>query len=95
MSKRLRAGMSARMKVAMPPPWSVNHVNILLENGSKFIGNYLVIGDLNYDILSPDKSQVLDDLCDISDLTNIVKNPTCVMKGANNQVISYKFRTIL
>jgi hypothetical protein len=23
MSKRLRAGMSARMKVAMPPPWSV------------------------------------------------------------------------
>jgi hypothetical protein len=27
MSKRLRAGMSARMKVAMPPPWSVRSKN--------------------------------------------------------------------
>jgi hypothetical protein len=41
----------------------------------------MVIGDLNYDILTPDKSQVLDDLCDIFDLTNIVKNPTCFMKA--------------
>jgi hypothetical protein len=41
----------------------------------------MVIGDLNYDILTPDKSQVLDDLCDIFDLTNIVKNPTCFMNG--------------
>jgi hypothetical protein len=39
------------------------------------------VGDLNYDILTPDKSQVLDDLCDIFDLTNIVKNPTCFMKA--------------
>jgi hypothetical protein len=28
-----------------------NHMNILLEKGSKFIENYMVIGDLNYDIL--------------------------------------------
>jgi hypothetical protein len=42
-----------------------NHMNILLDKGSKFIENYMVIGDLNYDILTPDKSQVLDDLCDI------------------------------
>jgi hypothetical protein len=35
----------------------------------------MVIGDLNYDILTPDKSQILDDLCDIFDLTNIAKNP--------------------
>jgi hypothetical protein len=41
----------------------------------------MVIGDLNYDILTPDKSQILDDLCDIFDLTNIVKNPTWFMKG--------------
>jgi hypothetical protein len=32
----------------------------------------MVFGDLNYDILTPDKSQVLDDLCDIFDLANIV-----------------------
>jgi hypothetical protein len=31
----------------------------------------MVIGDLNYDILTAEKSQVLDDLCDIFDLTNI------------------------
>jgi hypothetical protein len=41
----------------------------------------MVIGYLNYYILIPDKSQVLDDLCDIFDLRNIVKNPTCFMKG--------------
>ena len=58
-----------------------NHMHILLDKGSKFIENYMVIGDLNYDILTPDKSQVLDDLCDIFDLANIVKNPTCFMKG--------------
>jgi hypothetical protein len=45
-------------------------MNILLDKGSKFIENYMVIGDLNYDILTPDKSQILDDLCDIFDLTN-------------------------
>jgi hypothetical protein len=30
-----------------------NHKNILLDKGSKFIENYMVIGDLNYDILTP------------------------------------------
>jgi hypothetical protein len=34
-------------------------MNIVLDKGSKFIENYMVIGDLNYDILTPDKSQVL------------------------------------
>ena len=47
-----------------------NHMNTLLDKGSKFIENDMVIGDLNYDILTPDKLQVLDDLCDIFDLTN-------------------------
>jgi hypothetical protein len=32
-----------------------NHMNILLDKGSKFIENYMVIGDINYDILTPDK----------------------------------------
>jgi hypothetical protein len=35
-----------------------NHMNILLDKGSKFIENYMVIGDLNYDILTPDKSLI-------------------------------------
>jgi len=59
-----------------------NHMNILLDKGTKFIDNYMVIGDLNYDIMIPEKSHALDDLCDIFDLTNnIVSNPTCFMKG--------------
>jgi hypothetical protein len=40
-------------------------MTLILDKGSKFNENYMVIGDLNYDILTPDKSQVLDDLCDI------------------------------
>jgi hypothetical protein len=31
-------------------------MNILLDKGSKFIENDMVFGDLNYDILTPDKS---------------------------------------
>lgn len=41
----------------------------------------MVIGDVNYDIMIPEKSGALDDLCDIFDLTNMVSNPTCFMKG--------------
>ena len=61
-----------------------NHMNILLDKGSKFIENYMVIGDLNYDILIPQKSQVL---CDIFDLTNIVKNLTYFMKGCEPSLV--------
>ena len=42
-----------------------------LKHMYTFIENYMVIGDLNYDILAPEKLQVLDDLCDIFDLTNM------------------------
>ena len=63
-----------------------NHMNILLDKGSKFIENYKVIGDLNYDILIPQKSQVLD-LCDIFDLANIVKNLTYFMKGCEPSLV--------
>jgi hypothetical protein len=37
--------------------------------------------------LTPDKSQVLDDLCDIFDLINIAKNPTCFMKGCEPSLV--------
>ena len=45
-----------------------NHMNTLLDKGTKFIDHYMVIGDLNYDIMIPEKSHALDDLCDIFDL---------------------------
>ena len=43
---------------SMANDFFTNHMNILLDKGSKFIENYMVIGDLNYDLLTPDKSQV-------------------------------------
>jgi hypothetical protein len=44
-----------------------------LDKGIKHYENLIVIGDLNYDLLCTEKSQTLDDLCDIFDLTNIIK----------------------
>jgi hypothetical protein len=44
-----------------------------VDKGIKYYENLIVIGDLNYDLLCAEKSQTLDDLCDIFDLTNIIK----------------------
>ncbi|KAK2179388.1 hypothetical protein NP493_493g01000 [Ridgeia piscesae] len=44
--------------------------------------NIIVIGDLNYDLVKPDKSQPLHTVCDIFDFTNLIKTPTCFMKDA-------------
>ena len=46
----------------------------------KYYENLIVIGDLNYDMLWTEKSQTLDVLCDLFDLTNIIKKPTCFKK---------------
>jgi hypothetical protein len=39
--------------------------------------NLLILGDLNYDLLSDQKSTPLTNVCDICDLENIVKCATC------------------
>jgi hypothetical protein len=44
--------------------------------------NFLVIGDLNYDMLSPQKFTPLKNVCDIFDFTNMIKSPTCFTKNA-------------
>ena len=51
----------------------------------------MVIGDHNYDSLTPEKSQVLDDLFDIFDLTNIVKNSTYFMKWCEPSLVDVIF----
>jgi hypothetical protein len=43
----------------------------------------MFIGDLNYDMLVPDKSTPLQNVCDIFDLTNLVKSATCYTKISN------------
>ena len=41
----------------------------------------MVTGDLNYDCLEPSKSKTLIDICDIFDLTNMVKSAKCFIKN--------------
>ena len=43
--------------------------------------NFLVIGDLNYDMLSPQKKP-FKNVCDILDFTNMIKSATCFTKNA-------------
>ena len=38
---------------------------------------YVLLGDLNCDMLDSNKSQVLKSVCDIFDLKNMIKKPTC------------------
>jgi hypothetical protein len=45
--------------------------------------SFMFIGDLNYNMLVSDKSSPLQNVCDIFDLTNLVKSPTCYTKNSN------------
>ena len=47
----------------------------------------MVTGDLNYDCLEPSRSKTLIDICDIFDLTNMVKSATCFMKNCNPSLV--------
>ena len=49
--------------------------------------NIIVIGDLNYDLLKPDKCQPLHTVCDIFDFTNLIKTPTCFTKDAHPSLL--------
>jgi hypothetical protein len=49
--------------------------------------NLLILGDLNYDLLSDQKSIPLTNVCDICDLENIVKCATCFTRGADPTLI--------
>ena len=49
--------------------------------------NLLILGDLNYDLLSDQKSTPLTNVCDICDLENIVKCATCFTKDADPTLI--------
>lgn len=42
----------------------------------------MFLGDMNYDMLVSEKSSALANICDIFDLHNLVKNPTCFTKQA-------------
>ena len=53
----------------------------LLDSVLMKSSNIILMGDLNYDLLLPNtKGRPLTHLCDIFDLTNIVKKPTCITR---------------
>ena len=58
---------------SMPKKLFTKQMSTLLDKGIKYYENLIVIGDLNYDILCTENPQTLDDLCDLFDLTNIIK----------------------
>ena len=49
--------------------------------------NVLVIGDLNYNLLKPEKSRELIDKCDILELHNVINALTCFTKEAEPSLI--------
>jgi hypothetical protein len=49
--------------------------------------NFMVLGDLKFDYLHAEKGNALKNVCDIFDLTNLIKNPTCLCKDANPSLV--------
>ena len=43
---------------------------------------YILIGDLNFDMLNSGKSETLMDMCDVFDLKNVVTKATCFTKNS-------------
>ena len=46
-----------------------------------------VIGDLNYDFLSPEKCKPIMNICDSFNFTNLIKEPTCFTKNGSPSLI--------
>ena len=73
----------ALLGVYRPPslPKSLwNELSLLLENASSLAKDTLLLGDLNCDLLQPDhgdqNGRALLDICDLFDLSCLVKSPT-------------------
>ena len=49
--------------------------------------NIIIFGDLNFDMLCAEKSQILNDICDSFNLSQLVKGPTCFKKGCNPSLV--------
>jgi exonuclease III len=76
------------------PPNVAN--NVFTQNMTtcldKLSGDYdrlVIIGDLNYDLSASDgtKNRTLTDICDIYDLKNLIKNPTCFKNPQNPSLV--------
>lgn len=63
-------------------------VNLTLSKAINKYQNIIFIGDLNIDLKIPhhDEKHFLEDLCDVFDLTNLVKGKTCFMSLVGSSI---------
>ena len=67
--------------------FSQNFTN-LLDKSMTYYDNYMVIEDLNYDLLCENKGKTLSELMELFDLTNLVKEATCLMKNCKDVILT-------
>ena len=49
--------------------------------------NVVLLGDLNFHLIDTSKGKPLQDINDLFDLKNLVKDPTCFMKDAKPSLV--------
>ena len=64
-----------------------NDFTVCMDNLHVHFDNIIVIGDLNYDLTVPTKSNALKSVCDVFDLSSLVKKATCFTKNAPPSLI--------
>ena len=58
-----------------------------LDRISTHYDNILIAGNLNYDMLDKPKGATLSDICDIFDLSSLIKSATCHMKNSKSSLV--------
>ena len=64
-----------------------NDCSMTLDKISTKYEHYILLGDLNFDMLCKQKSSPLMNLCDVFDLQNLIKKPTCYTQHHNPSLV--------
>ena len=64
-----------------------DQLTITIDKCSTQYDHYLLMGDLNYDLLCENKGKTLFVLMVLFDLCNLIKEPTCFMKICKNSLL--------
>lgn len=64
-----------------------NHVETLLDKNVAMFDNFMLLGDLNQNLLCDKKGSTLLDLIDIFNLKSLLKSPTCFMKNCTPSLV--------
>ena len=59
-----------------------------LSKGSEFYENFIILGDFKIDVKVADRElDKLDEFCDLSDLTNLIRDETCFTQDHKSTMI--------